>query len=549
LKTAPRLGLALRIGPIALAAMVAAAMWLQPLPVLAGAAPNAPCSSVTVTTTTAQPAAPGAAVAVSAVAQCPAAAQYAFFLAQAPAAGATPNWRLQRGWGPGAFTLDTSPEMEDGSYLILAWATDGALTTAQVQATAALSLLWPGACSGLTTSLAVASGTPGTAAQLQAAATCGTAAHYAYFASPAPAQGAAPHWQLVQGWTSSPTFQFPTVDWTPGAYWLMAWVTDGPLVYPQVQQYSVYTVVAPPVCGSVAVAASLANGVMGDPVTLSAAASCPGSAEIAYVYWYQAQGSSGWTLAHGWTESAEFIYDTSGWPAGSYTLMAWASSASGTFQGVQAEAPFTLASSGGFSVDAIPTYQRQVYSEDCEEAALQMALEHEGIAATQAKILNKEGVNTSVPGIGPGRSGDPYKTFVGPPNGGQGANYEPGTYFPTVARAATQLGADVIASGRGISPEQIYTDIEADHPVVAWVTTDFHYFPSITIGAQGDQFPWAGSVEHAVLVIGIGANSVLVWNPEPNPRAGLTHTGKSWMPMSTFEAAYATYGDMAVVLK
>jgi uncharacterized protein YvpB len=546
---ARRLRLALRLGPLGLAAVLAGASWLQPLPVLAGGPPPGPCSSVNVTTSSSQPVAPGSAVTVDAVAQCPAAAQYAFFLATAPAAGAGPNWVLKRGWGPGTFTLSTSAQMEDGNYLVLAWASDGAETTPQVEASAALSLLWPNACTAISTTLGAASGPPGTAAQLQATATCGaTPVQYAYFASPAPAQGGAPKWQLVQGWTASATNQFQTVSWTPGAYWLLAWATDGPLVYPQVSQYSVYTVVAPPACGSATVAASLAAGVVGDPVTLSTIASCPGSNEIAYAYWYQPQGASSWTLAQGWTSSSGFIYDTSGWPAGNYNLMAWASSSWGVFQGVQAQAPFTLAASGGFIVGSIPNYQRQIYGEDCEEAALQMALEHEGIAATQAQILNKEGVDASVPGIGPGLSGDPYKTFVGPPNGAQGAAFEPGTYFPTVARAATDLGAHVLASGRGISPEQLYTDIENNHPVVVWVTTDFRYFQARTISAQGDQFPWAGPVEHAVLVIGIGANSVLVWNPEPTARPGLSYIGKSWVPMSTFVGTYATYGDMAVVL-
>src|SRR5438270_1085241 len=68
------------------------------------------------------------------------------------------------------------------------------------------------------------------------------------------------------------------------------------------------------------------------------------------------------------------------------------------------------------------------------------------------------------------RWGDPYASFVGNVNGSEIALTGYGMYYPTVVKAATQLGGHVLAQGEGITPNQVYEAVLAGHPVVTWVT-------------------------------------------------------------------------------
>jgi len=298
-------------------------------------------------------------------------------------------------------------------------------------------------------------------------------------------------------------------------------------------------------CSDGAMSTNISRGVVGDPVTVTVTGSCPlGTASFQYDA--SLLGGS-WTQQGSWSGASTFTYDTEGWPAGTYALTAWVSNSPQVGPQSQTQITFTLEPTGGFGVSGVTVFRPQIYTEDCEDAALQNALEHEGIYPSQPQLLSLEGVDSSVPGIGPGLSGDPYRNFVGPPNGSGGANYEPGTYFPPVARAAQAVGGTVLAAGQGITPDQLFTAVEENHPAVAWVTFDWRHYLATTICAGGDCFPWAGNHEHGVAVIGIGANSVLIMNPL-RASTGFPYTGEAWVPMAVFDSAYSTYGDMAVIL-
>jgi len=210
-----------------------------------------------------------------------------------------------------------------------------------------------------------------------------------------------------------------------------------------------------------------------------------------------------------------------------------------------AVASYYMATGATYAVSGIPTYNAQSQNMNCEEASLQNALEHEGISTTQAQLLSLSGDNTSVPGIGPGYSGDPYQTFVGPPNGGATSGYEPGTYYPVIARTAEAGGGEVIASGQGITPNTLVEDILNNHPAVVWITSNWNPYSAQNIQQGADVVPWAGPHEHTVTVYGFSGNSFLVMNPWPT---GGRYTGVTWIPMSTFDASYATFSDMAVVI-
>ena len=362
-------------------------------------------------------------------------------------------------------------------------------------------------------------------------------------------------WTLAAAQAGS-SYSYNTSSWSGGNYQVMVSVTTQPGVYQQNQATDNLTVVIPP-CSSVNATDSPNPGVVSDPVQITATSTCPGSSAVYYVYWERNDGTtSSWTDMTGWTASSSYLVDTEGWSAGNYSFLVWVSNTPGGSPQAQVTVNDTLNSSGGFLVSNV-TYSSQAYSMNCEETSLQMALTHEGITIagnninTQNDILNAEGVDTGVPGIGPSYpSGNPMSNFIGPPNGGESSSYEPGAYYGAIVKAAQHFGGQVLAAGEGISPTQVYRYVEENHPVVVWVTFDFqHYNPSWYRDYAGQSIPWAGPHEHSVLVLGVGVNSVLIDNPWPNSNFGSEYWGQNrWVPMSTFEAAYSTYNDMAVVL-
>ena len=185
----------------------------------------------------------------------------------------------------------------------------------------------------------------------------------------------------------------------------------------------------------------------------------------------------------------------------------------------------------------------QAYTLSCEESALRMALSSEGINVTDAQVLAIIGTDlraayTDASGL---RWGDPYTTFVGNPSGSEVNLTGYGTYYPTIAKAAAVLGGTVLAAGEGITSATVYANVLAGHPVVAWVTYQWviaarHDY----VAFDGRVVPYAGPVEHAVTVVGVTPTQVYINNPD---------FGLQVISRTLFEATYATYNNMAVILK
>ena len=138
-----------------------------------------------------------------------------------------------------------------------------------------------------------------------------------------------------------------------------------------------------------------------------------------------------------------------------------------------------------------------------------------------------------------GRWGNPNQQFVGDPDGHISSHTGYGVYAGPIARAARQRGATVLAAGGGIVPSTVYADVLAGHPVVAWVTNDYRRGNPRTWQAWDGSTIQYASNEHAVLVVGVTPGAVLINDPV---------AGQVWRTRSDFEAAYATFGDMAVVV-
>jgi uncharacterized protein YvpB len=190
---------------------------------------------------------------------------------------------------------------------------------------------------------------------------------------------------------------------------------------------------------------------------------------------------------------------------------------------------------------AVPWY-RQAFGLSCEEASLRMALAHQGVTTTDTAILDIIGTDQRPAYYQDGvlHWANPYRTFVGNPNGSEVALTGYGTYYPTIARAAVALGGHVVRSGEGIAAAALYDAILAGHPAVVWIT--YRWVSAARhdyVAFDGQHIPYAGPVEHAVTAAGVTPTSVLINDPL---------LGADWIPKATFEASYATYGDMAVIL-
>ena len=198
-------------------------------------------------------------------------------------------------------------------------------------------------------------------------------------------------------------------------------------------------------------------------------------------------------------------------------------------------------SAAGSRILTVPWYH-QAFELSCEFAALRMALAYEGIATTDQTILNIVGADPSRATFVNGalRWGDPYVAFVGNVNGSELALTGYGMYYPTVVKAATQLGGHVLAQGEGISPAQVYEAVLAGHPVVTWVTYQWVILRRQDyVAFDGRVIPYAGPGEHAVTIVGVDATRLLVNNP---------WSGQEWVTKTVFERVYQTYNQMAVVL-
>ncbi|MFF9647061.1 C39 family peptidase [Kitasatospora aureofaciens] len=190
---------------------------------------------------------------------------------------------------------------------------------------------------------------------------------------------------------------------------------------------------------------------------------------------------------------------------------------------------------------SVPYYGQQL-NDDCEAAALRMVLAARGVQANDQQILDRIGVDREHPEFGHSgpRSGDPYRAFVGDPDGSEtdGSGY--GVYSPPVAAAARSYGLTVLQDGEGVSVQQLKDQLAAGHPAIVWVDYLWRHLASTPYTAyDGRSVPYAGPAEHTVVVTGFGGGRVSVNDPA---------RGRTTVSEQDFADGYATYGQMAVVV-
>ncbi|MCW7940698.1 hypothetical protein AAW14_01290 [Streptomyces hygroscopicus] len=189
----------------------------------------------------------------------------------------------------------------------------------------------------------------------------------------------------------------------------------------------------------------------------------------------------------------------------------------------------------------VPLYGMQL-NNTCEAASLRMVLGARGIRTGDQAILKQFGIDRTHYQFGRSGalSGNPFRSFVGDPNGSQKAGTGFGVYYPPVAAAARSFGLNVLAAGQGVSLDQLRSQVSQGHPAIVWVDYFWRRAATTSYTAyDGARIPYAGPAEHAVVVTAYSGSTVTVNDPA---------RGKHVIPLGRFTDAYAAYGNMAVVL-
>jgi uncharacterized protein YvpB len=190
----------------------------------------------------------------------------------------------------------------------------------------------------------------------------------------------------------------------------------------------------------------------------------------------------------------------------------------------------------------------QQHNLTCEAAALTMALSYEGITVDEMTLIGymtNDARDAKFDAQGHLVTwGDPAQGFVGNPDGNIQRYTGYGVYFGPVATAAQQAGAHVVAAGGGlygsaVAPADVYNAVLDGHPVVAWISNTYRTVPLSQYTAYDGATVSYTLTEHAVTVIGVRPDAVLINDP---------WFGQHWHTKAQFEAAYATFQGMAVVI-
>lgn len=212
------------------------------------------------------------------------------------------------------------------------------------------------------------------------------------------------------------------------------------------------------------------------------------------------------------------------------------------------------ATPSGMVTFAMPVY-KQIHGLDCETAALQMGLAALGHYYTQDQLIAMQPrPDTRQPVMGTVNGhkavlqwGNPYKNFVGNIDGADLIPTGYGIYYPPLLAVARASGAPKAVGGEGAAngwtPARIYTELAAGHPVVVWTETGWGhpYVGYWTTFDEKIQIRYS-LIEHTVTLSGVSATQVRVNDPW---RSGSQY----WFSKSAFEASWADFNNMAIVLQ
>jgi uncharacterized protein YvpB len=193
-------------------------------------------------------------------------------------------------------------------------------------------------------------------------------------------------------------------------------------------------------------------------------------------------------------------------------------------------------------------WHHQEHNLTCEAAALRMALSYFGISTDELTLLGYMSVDRQAARFDATGHliawGDPAVSYVGNPDGNIERYTGYGVYEQPVARAAVIAGARVVVSGsglygQGVDPQTVYASVLKGQPVVAWISNTYRQV-TLRRYVAFDGAPVSYTLtEHAVTIVGVRSDAVLINDP---------WFGPAWHPKAQFESAYATFQQMAVVI-
>lgn len=193
-------------------------------------------------------------------------------------------------------------------------------------------------------------------------------------------------------------------------------------------------------------------------------------------------------------------------------------------------------------------WQHQAHNLTCEAAALRMALSYYGISVDELTLISYMSRDPRPAKFDAQGTlvawGDPAQGFVGNPDGRIERYTGYGVYYQPVSLAAVGAGANVLQAGSGlygspVPPADVYGAVLGGHPVVAWISNTYHRVALAHYVAYDGANVGYTLTEHAVTVIGVRPDAVLINDP---------WFGRAWHPKAQFESAYSTFQDMAVVV-
>jgi len=317
------------------------------------------CYAVSVSFTPGSPTHSGTGVAIAASASCPDPNPvYEFWIA---APGAT-SWRLAQAYSTAStFNWDTTSAV-GGTYGVSVWARDSNSAGATGDNGGRWDTRWSGSytllpnpCSSTVYAASPASpaiaGTPVTITASSSG--CPSPLYQFWMAAPGGS------WQVVQAYSTSPTFNWSTTGAAAGTYSLSVWVRDASSIGTtadsggryDARNSGVYTLTSTP-CSAASYAISPASPAKaGTPVTITASASgCPNPL---YQFWTAAPGGS-WQIVQAYSTSSTFNWSTTGAAAGTYSLSVWVRDASSIGTTADGGGRYDARSSGFYALTSTP---------------------------------------------------------------------------------------------------------------------------------------------------------------------------------------------------
>ncbi|TMF87561.1 MAG: hypothetical protein E6I07_07215 [Chloroflexi bacterium] len=182
---------------------------------------------------------------------------------------------------------------------------------------------------------------------------------------------------------------------------------------------------------------------------------------------------------------------------------------------------------------------------DCESAALQQGLAYYGIDVGQQQLFAQQHADVRLPVMGSNhdvlRWGNPYTNFVGYVNGSDWIPTGYGVYWPVILDLARNYGLPSAAGGEGFPPGEIYAALAAGNPVQVWVQTRFARVPLGTWTAWDGTAVRYSYAEHSLTLTGVSPTQVRVND--------VLDASQYWVSKSLFEANFADFNNMAVILR